>query len=141
MNQRPDRVWDLFFLRKKNNVPTQLHPVHSFVYQVETGVPGQRFPPRTSWYMPFIPGHQKCGRFHRRINRAGTLPLKQVKSGLNSQAKIPTFSPFRAARSHARPSDTLSVVHMGGIDPDCRVFDVSAGMAISNILNTKEIQN
>jgi hypothetical protein len=50
------------------------------------------------------------------------------------------FPPSHAASAHARPSDTKTGVYMGGIGPDCRVFDVLAGMAIYNILNTKEMR-
>jgi len=78
--------------------------------------------------------------FRAEENQAIPAPKGQVKSGLNSQAKIPTFSSFHAARSRARPSDTLSVAYMGGIGLDCRLFDAFAGKVFSNILNTKEMR-
>lgn len=50
------------------------------------------------------------------------------------------FPPSHATRVHAWPSDTKTGVYMGGIGPACRVIDVFASMAISNILNTNEIR-
>jgi hypothetical protein len=78
MNHRPERVGDLFFLRKKNM--SQLNstwymptcPRSKQVYQVNDF-------PQDDLFQALVPGHQKCERFYHREKRAGTWPLYQVK--------------------------------------------------------------
>lgn len=78
MNQQPERVGDLFFLRKKNM--SQLNstwymsscPRSKQVYQVNDF-------PQDDLFQALVPGHHKHDHFYHWKNRAGTLSLYQVK--------------------------------------------------------------
>ena len=94
MSHQPDRAGVLILPKEVSISTSTALPGTLLRVPAGTRSTSRRIPLKRVLIPAIVPACQKCDHFHHWKNHPGTFAWYQHKSGLNSQAKIPTFSSF-----------------------------------------------